>query len=369
MRDAFSRFVLLIDCATCDTEAAVEGLLEWIALFGIPERFFSDQGPHFRNKVMQQLAKKLNVIHDFSTPYCAWSNGLIERVLRDITALFKIMLVENRIDKENWKMLVPHIQMALNQRPSRSLGNHCPIKVHTGIAPTNLLNFYVTGKKLQDMKWSRNINQHIEMLSRTLDEIHVKVYQATQKITEASRKNAKDRFHYEIGDFVLYTLVDRVKNMQKLNYKWVGPFQIVDTRSEFVFHIKDLIQGKIMEAHVDRLSFYSNKLLKVSGDLKELISRQGQEWEISAFLDIIWDVKKKMHLVHTKWAGLNTVEATFEPFNNLLEQVPLFLLKFMNELNLKDENKVKKIFEYERENILRCIRHKHYEISSFNFIK
>jgi RNase H-like domain found in reverse transcriptase/Reverse transcriptase (RNA-dependent DNA polymerase)/Integrase core domain/Integrase zinc binding domain/gag-polyprotein putative aspartyl protease len=70
MRDAFSRFVLLIDCATCDTEAAVEGLLEWIALFGIPERFFSDQGPHFRNKVMQQLAKKLNVIHDFSTPYC-----------------------------------------------------------------------------------------------------------------------------------------------------------------------------------------------------------------------------------------------------------------------------------------------------------
>jgi hypothetical protein len=37
------------------------------SLFGIPQRFFSDQGPHFRNQVMRELVKRLNIIHDFST--------------------------------------------------------------------------------------------------------------------------------------------------------------------------------------------------------------------------------------------------------------------------------------------------------------
>ena len=65
-----------------------------------PEMFFSDNGSHFRNQVMENLARLLPVKHDFSTIYCAWPNGLVERGNRDIKALVKIFLMELRRDSK-----------------------------------------------------------------------------------------------------------------------------------------------------------------------------------------------------------------------------------------------------------------------------
>jgi hypothetical protein len=106
---------------------------------------------------------------------------------------------------------------------------------------------------------------------------------------------------------------------------------------------------------VDRLSFYSTKLLEVSVEMKQLISRQGIEYEISEFLDIIWDATATQHLVKTHWTGFDIADASFEPFSSLLDQVPKFLLNFMNDLYIKDPAKVQAIFKHERKAIVNAI--------------
>ncbi len=77
IRDGFSRFVFLVYVSSKNAEESAKTLMKWIAIFGIPAVFFSDNASHFRNDVMFELARLLAIRHDFSTVYCAWSNGLI----------------------------------------------------------------------------------------------------------------------------------------------------------------------------------------------------------------------------------------------------------------------------------------------------
>lgn len=372
IRDGFSRFVMIFPVEHADALTAVRCLLEWIGLFGIPERFFSDNGPHFRNTTMRELIKRLHLVHDFSTVYCAWANGFIERILRVIKALLLIMVHELAVDRSQWHQLRTNLLMALNHRPSASLAGLSPIEVHTGLPATNTLEFYIDDReRFKDVPWTPNMLDHLADLSNVLDYAHEEVYKATEKITQSSRKEVDELPEFEIGDYVLHCFVDRPQQKNaKLYFKWVGPFQIVDTKSKYVYHIKDLVQQRIFEAHVDRLSFYSTKQLHLSGELLDLISREGLEYDIQEILDVIWDEDKAIYVVKTLWSGFNENEATYEPFDSLLKQVPLFLLKSLNGIYLRgDEEKIRDLYEKEKEKILACIRRHKYKMKSFDFIE
>ena len=231
IRDGFSQ---CIPTASADKVTAATELLKWISRFGIPVRFFSDQGSHFRNEVMKELAKRLGVQHDMSTVYCAWSNGLVERVNRDITALFRVMLHEQRLDMMQWVLLVSNVQYALNQRASESLANHAPVTVHSGILPSGPLNVVLTDRmgNMRDITWTGEMKQHLEQLNKVMEDMHKDVFTATEKRAARARKVAEEIPEFEIGDYVLYSLADREKHRGKLYGQWVGPLQVVDTKSK-----------------------------------------------------------------------------------------------------------------------------------------
>lgn len=46
--------------------------------------WFSDQGPHFRNAVIELLASSMGSKHRLSTAYVPWSNGTVEAVCKDV---------------------------------------------------------------------------------------------------------------------------------------------------------------------------------------------------------------------------------------------------------------------------------------------
>ncbi|MCO5561117.1 hypothetical protein L7F22_014738 [Adiantum nelumboides] len=60
--------------------------------FGVPLELVSDQGKEFKNNLIQDLVKKLEIKHRYSTPYHLQCNGLVEAfngVLQKI--LFKLV--------------------------------------------------------------------------------------------------------------------------------------------------------------------------------------------------------------------------------------------------------------------------------------
>ncbi len=114
--------------------------------------WFSDQGPHFCNKVMQNLASSFGVKHRFSTVYAPWSNGTVESDFKEVLRVMHAFNSETLTPEADWPDSVPAIQSIINNSPSRRLGGRAPITVHTGMPSGNPLTVALTDCNIQDVE-------------------------------------------------------------------------------------------------------------------------------------------------------------------------------------------------------------------------
>lgn len=61
----------------------------------------SDGPTHFKNQTLRLVAKRLEVPHHFTLPYCPWSDGAIKctrkelvKVLRSVVSKLQLQIVE-----------------------------------------------------------------------------------------------------------------------------------------------------------------------------------------------------------------------------------------------------------------------------------
>ena len=50
----------------------------------MPSMHVSDQGSHFKDKVIQEFNRILQIKHHMTTAYSSWANGTVEKVNNDI---------------------------------------------------------------------------------------------------------------------------------------------------------------------------------------------------------------------------------------------------------------------------------------------
>jgi hypothetical protein len=55
VKDDYSNYVWLKQCKNADAYSTAAVLIEWFAAFGVAQRWVSDQGIHFKNKVMTDI--------------------------------------------------------------------------------------------------------------------------------------------------------------------------------------------------------------------------------------------------------------------------------------------------------------------------
>lgn len=65
-------------------EEAAKELSRWIRVFTPMIISVSDQGSHFKKKVMEYLAENYGVLHKFVVAYESCANGTVERLCRDV---------------------------------------------------------------------------------------------------------------------------------------------------------------------------------------------------------------------------------------------------------------------------------------------
>jgi transposase InsO family protein len=120
MIDRFSRWVELRAVANADARTTVQCLIESIfCRHGIPEQIMSDQGPHFANAVMKELAEVFEFSQLLTTPYHPKANGSAERVNSIILRTLKIL---SRGMNECWPDYVAALQMSMNSAYSTPIG-------------------------------------------------------------------------------------------------------------------------------------------------------------------------------------------------------------------------------------------------------
>ena len=116
-----SGYTWLRPSRACTANSIVEELVRSCATFGLPPTWVSDNAPHFRNRVVNKPAKSLGVEHRFPVANSAWTNGTVERMIREVTHGAKAMPNEGRQPLREWVVVLPAVQWALDTASRKRL--------------------------------------------------------------------------------------------------------------------------------------------------------------------------------------------------------------------------------------------------------
>ena len=117
-----SGYMWLTPAKACTAEFTVKQLMAWCAAFGAPKVWVSDNGTHFRTRVLRRTAAVLQIQHRFSVANSAWTNGTAERMMREILKASKAILNERGQPLSAWITVLPLVQWALNTAVRQRFG-------------------------------------------------------------------------------------------------------------------------------------------------------------------------------------------------------------------------------------------------------
>lgn len=328
LKDDFSGYVFLRPCKSADAETTASVLMEYFTTFVPVLNWFSDQGSHFKNQVMEFLACSLGAKHSFSTPYVPWSNGTVEAVCKQVLRVMHAFMSEYRIPEADWQTCVPAIQSIINNAPSRRLGNRAPIAVHTGMEPGNPLHIalqsinYVDATSVDEVRQMQTLR--IEELQQSLDNMHKEV----SRILSDSRKKAVERHNARthvypcnpiVGDYVVVARHRGPKT--KMSANWVGPRRVVRILSDFTVEVEHLLNQEKDVVHISRVKPYSDASIGTPVQMREIAEYSDSIWySVEKFKDVRESTNGFEVLV--SWKGLSSSGDSWEPLPVMYEDVP-----------------------------------------------
>ena len=229
-----------------------------ICRHGTPQILLTDQGTHFKNKLVTELCEKFKVKHKLSSPYHPQTNGLVERFNRTLTnALGKMQ------DTMNWNEYISSILFAY-RTSEHSTTKYTPFFLNYGreaILP-------IENEPLKDIgnyDLEETILQRAFILNELLPQYHDKarelIKQSQKKSEQRHKVKMKKEIQYTKGDLVL--LYDSKLDKQwsgKLDTKWKGPFEVHERLSQGSYILKNKFGQPLKEIiHSDRLKKYEDR--------------------------------------------------------------------------------------------------------------
>ena len=318
LKCGFSNFIELVPSASPTSAVAATALLDWFKRFNVAPVWITDQGPHFKNAVMDTVRRHLKCQHHFVTPYAHWANGSVERVNREVLRLLRALVSENQMNIKQWPYLLAAVQSILNKTPTARLGDKAPLTVLSGLRPTHPLDaiFPVpltstdvasNARAVKSITMSDRVKTYVTNTAAALQDIHKAALDKGQRIRAGNRKAAEKRgwqphAGFDVGDYVLVAIE---KPDNKLAVRWAGPMQIVKIVDEWTFTVKDLVHGRTFDRHAQMLKKYEDKQLEVTSMLKEqLVHDDAVMFRVEKIMD--WR-KKARHPVEVlvRWVGLD----------------------------------------------------------------
>lgn len=124
--DRFSRWPEAFPMADMNT-ITIAGVLvsQYIARFGVPEMITTDQGTQFESKLFRDLAQLLGMERIRTTPYHPQSNGMVERLHRQLKASLRAT------DSVHWSDSLPLVLLGIRTTVKQDL-NHTPAEMLYG---------------------------------------------------------------------------------------------------------------------------------------------------------------------------------------------------------------------------------------------
>ncbi len=330
IRDDLSGKTEFIACNTADAIVAADGILWWRSRYGLrmDTIIVTDGGSHFANSLVAELTHKLRIRHHITVAYSPWSNGKAERLNREFLKVLRVMLSELSLESKYWTLVLSQVQFKLNNTPRKRLNDKTSDEIFLVQAETGPLDLYVIqpeGYNVESIpRDSRIIQESFEKLYDIMEATHKGVIDVQARL-RLNRKHKQDSMglehvQYAIGDYVLVSRATRKSD--KLQLQWLGPFQIVDTLSPWVYQVQSLLTGKVKNVHVVRLRLYANKYLAITEDVIHQLIRDTKGFEIDTILDCRWNSNASQYELKCRWWGFDKTADSWIEFDKAVSQNP-----------------------------------------------
>jgi len=255
----------------------------WYRIFGAFRFFESDWGSEFNNQFVEYLTDILDCPTELAEPREHRSIGKVERVIGFLQSIFNHynLLLENELtdDIDNFdrawtriKVLLPILQLALNQRKMRITGVSPNMQMF-GMNMNDAIDIGRMKTLVETIKQDKQIKkteyEYFMQLAETIEKIS-KVskssweevtylskewYDKRHKISEKSVKRMKKKF--KVGSKVLYYIGDKRVARGKWRHKWTGPWLVDRHIGDSSAIIADPTNGNQKRVTFDRLKQFN----------------------------------------------------------------------------------------------------------------
>jgi hypothetical protein len=313
--DVFTRWVELVPAYSTRAQEAVEFLVQVFGRFGTPAAIRSDNGTQFVNELLETFTRLTGVKHQFAVPQRHESNGLVERVNREVNRHLIALIVESG-KSDRWSELLPMVQRLLNSSEHSVLGTSPSQLLFGGALNLNRGLFLPQDGKEEEIvpttEYLHNLLQKQEgLLDKALE--HQSSVQANG---QAEFVHAVD---YKVGDFVLVDKARFPHMVRKLMPKWLGPYQVQAVVSESVYVLQDICTNKSYRVHRKMMRPFETR---EEQDPVEVAATDRKEWRVVEIRNHgVWDKAperrrplKKDYVFQVVWTDESV---SWEPYVNV----------------------------------------------------
>lgn len=352
VKDDISGYAWLAPSEKASAEHTAETLTRWNRTFTVPVYWVSDQGSHFINETLLEMASTYKISHKPTVAYSPWSNGTVERLNRDVLRAMRAMLGELKLAPHDWASVIDAIQTVLNESACPRLGRNpdgttrTPLQVMTGIRPNRglvrILHSQIEHSSpcTMDQSEAERIIS-ITQLQQTLYEMHKEVnhkvnLRRRQVIERHNKATNIVQPNFSPGDYVLVRVANN--SGHKLSFKWRGPRKVLAAVNPLVFLVESLGSGKKEKIHCARMRKYSGLLdgQEVPENVLDLANRCDSKYEV---LEAILDIKEHEGGIwlQLQWEGLpDDRDYTWSPLDTIHEDVPDMLREFLSKTRKRE---------------------------------
>ena len=200
MIDHLTRFSSAVLCKSKEPKEIINGIITgWIAIFGTPKKFLTDNGGEFSNSALLELAESMNIRIMTTAAESPWSNGIVERHNATLAEMLRKIVAEQKCSLE--------AALAWAVQAKNTLANvhgFSPAQLALGYNP-QLPNVLIDKPPaLEDRNTQSIVAEHLNCM-RLAREAFIKA-ESSERIKRALRHNVRPAAHNKFctGDLVYY---------------------------------------------------------------------------------------------------------------------------------------------------------------------